>query len=531
MKLFKKTDHTGIYGFLTGAVYVIAALILLLLSYYSVTGSWLERGYMGLESVFMPDNPVMHIGMAAALIIAAIIGNLIWKKLFSKYEEKAAFAVLVLTSVMMVLAGVKILMHHPYYPIGDQVNSFFGGVYAAREGYEQQYLMFKPGGYFGIYPQQKGLTFFYMSFYKFFGDDLLAVMRLIHLIYPQMILFAGFGTLRKEKMPAFVRVIFCVLVLFCVPLYLYIPYMYGDLPSIAFSFCCMYFMAAFLEKGQIRYVIPVCIFATLAVLVRMQIWIFIIAMVITLSIEAIRRKKLRMILAALCVVISVVLGTSSVQKYYDSVSGYGHVEGVPSICWVAMGLQMSGNNPGVYNRYNQGTFESNGFDPDKTAQAAKEDIRNSLDKMKESRDYTVSFFALKLRQEWTEPDFSGYFETGGFWNYKSGTLECETPGWLTSLYSGALCIKAIGMMNYYQSLVYLMCVLLVLISLFGRRKGLPAVSVMSLISLIGGFLFFLVWENKSRYIFPFFMGLVYCVPIAFFEVSNVISRVKNPLKR
>ena len=531
MKLLKKADHIRIYGFLTGAVCVLAALILLLLSYYSVTGTWLERGYMGLESVFMQDSPAKQILMVAALVIAALIGNFIWKKLFSKCENKAAFAVLILTSAAMLLAGTKFLMHHPYYPIGDQVNTFFGGVYAAREGYSQQYLMFKPGGYFGIYPQQKGLAYLYMILYKVFGNDLLAVMRLLHLVYPQVILFAGFGALRKEKMPAFARVIFCVLVLTCIPLYLYIPYMYGDLPSTSFSFCCMYFTAAFLERGQIRYVFPLCIFAALAVLVRMQIWIFIIAMVITLCLEAIRRKKVRMILASVCVVVSVLLATSSVQKYYDSVSGYGHVEGVPSLCWVAMGLQMSGNNPGVYNRYNQGTFESNGFDPDKTALIAKEDIRNSIAEMKASRDYTVSFFALKLRQEWTEPDFSGYFETGGFWDYKSGTLECETPAWLTSLYSGALCIKAIQAMNYYQSLVYVMCAALVLIYLLGRRKDKSPVSVMSLIYLIGGFLFFLVWENKSRYILPFFICLVWCVPIAFCEVLNLLSRTKISFKR
>ena len=530
MKLFKKADHIKIYGFLTGAVFVLAALVLLLLSYYAVTGSWLSRDYMGLVSSFMPDKALTHILIAVVILIAFTCGNYIWKKFFSKHEKKAESVVLILTSILMLLAGTKFMVHHPYYPIGDQVNTFFGGVYAAKEGFEYRYAMFAPGGYFGIYPQQKGLAFFYMTMYKVFGDDLLPIMELFHLIYPQIILYAGFGALRKEKVPSFGRVFFCVLMISCIPIYLYIPYMYGDLPSIAFSFCCMYFIAAFLESGRLRHAAGICVFAALAVFVRMQIWIFVIAVLITLLLEAIKRKKLKYAVTAVCVILSCFIATSSVQRYYDSVSGYGHVDGVPSLCWVAMGLQMSGNNPGVYNRYNQGSFESNGFDADKTAQDAKEDIKNSIAEMKASRDYTLSFFALKLRQEWTEPDFNGYFETGVFWNYKSGTFESETPAWLTSLYSGELCIKAINFMNYYQSAVYLLCLAFALICLFGKHSKATAVSVMSLIYLIGGFLFFLVWENKSRYILPFFMCLVWCVPVAACEVSNALSRAKKSFK-
>ena len=527
MNIFKSLNRGKTVRFLIRIMLVISAAVLFVLTRFSVTGTFYARQYMGMESQLMQDSVLKNILMFILFLSLSLILGGMWKKLFKTGENKAAFVILLISSAAMFLAGLFFLIRHPYYMEGDQLNTFYGGVYASMEDSDVRYAMFMPGGYFGIYPQQKGLAFIYMILYGFFGDRLFTVMKFFHLIYPQLILYAGYGAMSKSRVLPFTKVLYCLMLLFCLPLYLYLPYMYGDLPSIAFSFCSMYFMSVLITDHKKIMVIPMGIFAALAVFVRMQVWIFVIAAVITLCLKAADQRKKILVLGAALMVLFSMAGTYAVEKYYDSVSGYGHVEGVPSVCWVAMGLRMKDGYPGVYSRLNQGLFEDNGFDADKTAADAKEYIKESLDYMKNDPAYTRAFFSLKLRLEWTNPDYEGFFSSGKCWSDESGVTSDKVPAKLTDLYRGNLCVKALNFANYYQSAVYMACFVLTLICLFGRKKEISSVTVLSLIYMIGGFLFFAVWENKSRYILPFFICLVWCAPIAVNELANLFSGVKK----
>ncbi len=527
MNIFKSLNRGKTVRILIKIMLVISAVILFVFARFSATGTFYARKYMEMESALVEDSASKNILMFILFLILSLILGVMWKKLFKNRENKAAFIFLFISSAVMLLAGFFFLRHHPYYMEGDQLNTFYGGVYASMEGSEIRYAMFMPGGYFGIYPQQKGLAYIYMILYGFFGDRLFTVMKYFHLIYPQMILYAGYGAMSKSRVLPFTKVLYCLMILFCLPLYLYLPYMYGDLPSIAFSFCSMYFMSVLITDHKKAMIIPMSIFAALAVFVRMQVWIFVIAAVITLCLKAADQRKKALAVGAACMVLFSFAGTHAVEKYFDSVSGYGHVEGVPSVCWVAMGLQMNDGYPGTYSRLNQGLFEDNDFDADKTAAVAKEYVKESLTYMKDNPAYTRAFFSLKLRLEWTNPDFEGFFSSGKCWSDASGVSADEVPGWLRDLYSGDLCVKALKYSNYYQSAVYMACFVLTLICLFGRKKEISSVTVLSLIYMIGGFLFFAVWENKSRYVLPFFICLVWCAPIAVNELANLFQRAKK----
>jgi hypothetical protein len=41
---------------------------------------------------------------------------------------------------------------------------------------------------------------------------------------------------------------------------------------------------------------------------------------------------------------------------------------------------------------------------------------------------------------------------------------------------------------------------------------MPLLAQLSLIYFLGGLLFFIVWENKSRYILPYYVFLILAVP-------------------
>lgn len=525
-KLFKNDSDK----LLITAMLVIVTPVLGYLAYLAVSGTYFYRFFEGSGPVLVSEDPKKQ--LLLSLIVSAVVFVLgfAWKGLFEAREKRTAKGVLFFSSAAMLLLGIVFLMHHPYYMIGDQLNTFYGGVYAAGDDPEIRYLMFMPGGYLGIYPQQKGLVFIYMNLYHIFGDRLFTVMKWFHLVYPQMILYAGYGVLEEDGINAFSRSLYCILIATCLPLYLYLPYMYGDLGTVAFCFGMTYFAIRFMRTRKIWFFIPMCLCSAMAIILRMQSWIFMIAIAIVLLLLSISNKRAIFVVAALLILTSAYSGSYLIEKHFDRVSGYGSVEGVPAIAWVAMGLQTTNGDPGVYNRYNQGTFESTDFDAEKTAVIAKEDARESFKYlMKNFSSEGREFFVTKLRQEWTNPDFGGYFETSGDWSELSGNSPEDAPEWLRSLYYGEYYDLAMKQANRYQSFVHVICFALALMMLFKRDKSVPFTVQLSFIYVIGGFIFFLFWENKSRYILPFFVSLIWVTPVIFSEIFGYMERQKKRL--
>lgn len=488
----------------------IAVFMTGLLTFYAFTGTFYPRGYMELESFLAGDGFIKNLIVSVLFIGISFFACRLFAAKVSK-KEKTAGIVLAAASVILFAVGVFYLKDHPYYMDGDQINTFYGGVYATMEGEDIRYLMFMPGGYLGIYPQQKGLVVFYMILYKLFGDSAFVCAEYLHLIYLQMILFSGYFILKTEKASPFARMVFCIFTALCVPLYLYLPYMYGDLGSIAFSFLAVLFLVRFEKDGLIRHAAALCAACTVALLLRKQMWIFITAVFLVLVLSALKKKKLKYAVAALCVIIAARGTFFCIEKYFESVSGYRGVKGVPSICWVVMGLQETDGIPGDYNRYNQGTFEENGFDADLATAVAKEDLKERVYVLTKNPAYARYFFSTKLRMEWTAPDFEALRITS-VWKAESGRNPLNPPGWLASLYTGLRYAQVMAFANAYQSIVYLCAFLLSLRFLFKKGGNLPVSVQLSLIYLIGGILFFTVWENKCRYVFPFFVICLLSVP-------------------
>ncbi|MCR4793490.1 MAG: hypothetical protein K5871_12160 [Lachnospiraceae bacterium] len=504
----------------------LSVMGLALISYYAATGTYLFRR-VGAESAYITDSFLKQ-GIVFALFAAAvlILGHL-WEK-HCKTEDSASDLILIICSVLSFVIGIIYLKDHPYYMDGDQINTFYAAVYASEKGSAIQYAMFQPGGYIGIYPQQKGLVFFYLILHGLFGEKLYTAMQYIHLLYPQMILHAGYHALKEEKISAFGRSIYCILILTCLPLYLYIPYMYGDLGSIAFSFCFALFLIRFLNSGKKLDLALMSLFGSIALLLRMQIWILLIAACIVLFLEFVRKKKILLLIACAMIVLVPYLSDLAIDTYFEKVSGYEDVDGIPAACWLAMGLQETNGNPGVYNRYNQGTFGDCGFDAEKASEIAMLDFHESLDNFREDHEYAKWFFETKLRQEWTAPDMEGFTMTS-IWDALSGTDPSEAPEWLYELYWGKYYDKVINIANRYQTIIYLSAFILAAFELifFRKKKNLSHLVQLCLIYFLGGFIFFTLWENMSRYMLPFFMSLVWLVPFMTDDLMTIKDLFKG----
>ena len=86
----------------------------------------------------------------------------------------------------------------------------------------------------------------------------------------------------------------------------------------------------------------------------------------------------------------------AVDVIYEVRSGYPSGVGIPSILWVAMGLQETEGRAGVYNRYQQATFTDYDCQQELAAQQGKEYIRERLEEFSQDPGMAFNFFKNKV---------------------------------------------------------------------------------------------------------------------------------------
>lgn len=282
-------------------------------------------------------------------------------------------------------------------------------------------------------------------------------------------------------------------------------------------------VSAYEHYEQKRYLALASFAAAMALLARKNTWIVLIAVAIYALLVSLKKKKWKFLLTGVVILLTATLSVKAVDVMYEYRSGYPNDIGIPSILWIAMGMQETDGMAGVYNRYQQSVFEDNDFQPEPSAQIGKEYIRERIQEFKENPSMTVEFYKNKLEDQWLEPLFSSLKATHSF---PEGT---ELPPVIYSLYYGNLHEMVWKYANYYQSIVYLAGAFIVIAS-FGawyQKKELPAALWMPLISVIGGFLFSILWEAQCRYVFPYYVFLILYAPMGLYAVGRMIGGLWN----
>ncbi|MCM1412623.1 MAG: hypothetical protein NC305_19085 [Lachnospiraceae bacterium] len=510
------------------AIYILQILLALVtgfLAYEGVRYSYFSPSDYEKDVFLMRDPAAAHVGVFVLGVLAlAAVCRLLDKA--PAYQEKICRGVLIFACIWIGVTGYLYIREHPYYPVGDQINTT-AGAYYARSG---NFKMFQKGGYIGLFEQQKGFLFLYEIYFALFGDLNYSMTSRFHLAFFIITLLAGHGFLKIVAKKPFYRILYSVMMMFCIPYILYLPYVYGDLPSICFSMVLFWALAAYEQRRKRRYLLAAAAAGALALMVRMNIWIVLIAVGIGMILLALKRCSLRPILAGLCIVLAAAGTMRAISIMYEYRSGYESGIGIPAVLWVAMGLQETRGLPGIYNRYQQGVFEQNDFDREASAEIGKQYIRERLREMWQNPAYARNFFLEKVKLQWLEPLFGSLEETAEFGELK------EEPEWIHDLYYGKTHDNVWKAANYYQSMIYLACFCFAAASLFRRWNALSGncAGWIPLISVVGGFLFCILWESKCRYMMPYYLYLILYAPIGFGiaadGINGMIDRILSKVK-
>ncbi len=513
-----QTDkNQKLYHVLLGILLICVLAMMMLLSYWACKISYYGAVDGRSRGMLVKDKTWAHILIFLTTALCTVkIDELLMKK-DKILQEKICLCTLIVTGVIAFALGVFYVCKNPYYPVGDQINTTAFAAYC-REG---NFSMLSPGGYVGMYQQQKGLGILYEILFALFGDFNYRPAKILHVVWWIFTILAGYGFLKLNTDRPVFRMLYCVMLLGCFPFLFYLPYIYGDVLSISFGTILFYGVAAYEHSGQKRYIALASFAAGLAVLARKNTWIILIAVVVYALLSSLKKRKLQYLLAGTAILLTAALSVKAVDVVYEVRSGYPSGVGIPSILWVAMGLQETEGRAGVYNRYQQTTFADCDFQQESATQQGKIYIRERLEEFSQDPGKAFSFFKNKLEGQWIEPMYAALETTESF---EEGTVLSPV---LESLYYGALGRIIWNLTNYYQSILYLagLMALVMLGILWWKKKDVPTSLWLPWIAVFGGFLFSIMWEAKSRYVFPYCVFMILYAPEGLYQMGLLLCKL------
>lgn len=380
--------------------------------------------------------------------------------------------------------------------------------------------------YFRYYPYQLGYVFFneiLMRIFSVFGEIekflFLEVINVFLLVASYISIMLINRKIFKNEMVQHFTVLF---LMFSFQPIIYTGFLYGIIPGLAFALYAIYFEIMYLKESKIQYGILSAVLIALAVMVKNNYMIILVAMVLVASATLLRRKKF--ILDGLYIVIACVLALSinpAVKGMYEHRSGADLGDGIPKICWFAMGLSESSMAPGWYNSScTVANFQYAGHDADIATETAKDIIKERLEYFSENPDIRKDFFFKKVTSQWNETSYESTWI-----NKVQGSYQERGEIANKVLYVKEDKVKRF--MDIHTQLIFV-AVLAGIISCLGKRN---IYKIIFPLIILGGFLFHFLSEGKSQYILPYFVFMAAFAPYGMFCICEFLQKGFAPVDK
>jgi hypothetical protein len=484
---------------------VICVIVFAFLFVFAFMFSWCHQDIDNEHVYKTEDNILLNVmWLVVGLIIAWIIGKAAEKYCNSKTINIVAVAV----GIICVLVSVYWINISKSCPRFDQEKIVEYAV--AYKGGDTSSLL--KGGYVSVHRQQLGLITFMRVLFLIAGQGNYKAFQYLTALMVFVIVYSGYriiALLTEENIKA--EAVFLALMLFCIPMYGYTPFVYGDLISTAFVMLGAWILLSAIRKFTWWKLAMLAVNCGLMLQLRRNTLIIAVAFILVVLVKTINHPDWRVLLGG-----AIIAGMAASQLVINTIYNPYIPEDsdeMPAILYVAMGTRdYIEYEPGWYDEYNRNTFRENDYDAKSATEAARNEIGKFIDKCKESPKYALDFYTLKTNTQWNVPMYqclsmNMYFDE-----------ELEGLAW--EIYFNGKDVYLENFMNIYQLLIYGGVVLTLILM---RKKWIKIENYVLLIGVYGGFLFSLIWEAKSRYILPYFIMMIPYAAIGITELTGKIS--------
>ena len=467
----------------------IGFLIFLFLTYHSL----FYTQYMAITWEEKPlnakDHPLWNV--AALVVFAAVMLGIrfLGKRLSEKWQGRLEILGITFATLWIFVLGLLWITAIDRVPQGDQA-VIYGGASYFMEG---KYHFLGHGGNCQIYPQQLGqiavveLFFHVVGPYNYFAIEVACVF------------FAAGIVLRGLKAGFTVKMTYCLLMMGCIPLVCYTSWVYGDVPSTFFLFLAFFFILCLREKPKWYIEAGVVCSFVMACLTRKNSMIFLVAFVILALIDAVSKRRWRMLLSAILCLMASLLCYQGVYAAYEYRSGIKVGRGLPVNSWIVMGMQESWNGNGWYNNFPKDEAMALDWDFDAVETVMSDYLRERMGEFRDNPGYARQFFKQKVLSQWNEPFFQCMW-------FSSNFQEEKGPATGSFLYRVYHTWQSFFDVLFWADRWHFLIFLGMLLYFAGAvKRDREPMDHLFAVTIIGGFFFTILWEAKARYVLPYFL--------------------------
>lgn len=296
-----------------------------------------------------------------------------------------------------------------------------------------------------------------------------------------------------------IRHVTAIMLMFAAQPLIFSSFLYGIIPGMTFALYGVLFMILYLQKDKFAYGIISAVCTALAVMIKTNNNIVLVAICIIVFVTMFRRKKILKDLLYIVITAALSLSVSpTVKSFYEARAELDLGDPIPYSAWFAMGLNEADNAPGWYNpSYTVHLYSNNLYNAEDTKSAAMEIIKNRAEYFATTPQARHEFFYKKFISQWNETSYQSIWNNIIRYNYAPRTGIAE---WVCG--DGEQSAKQY--MDYYAQLVFVS----VCIGLLACLKNKNILSVIPPLIILGGMTYHLLAEAKSQYSMPYFIMMI-----------------------
>lgn len=434
-------------------------------------------------------------------------------KILKRKRENIKYKYIILAIIVLIYSIFQIVWinNRMAEPSTDQEKTYNAAVAIAEGNIYEEIQKDNNVAYFESYSQQFGTAFIWSIIFKLIGTTNFTVIQYSNVIANVITIFSIYLICKElSKKYNVNKYLGIILIITFVTLPLLSTFVYGDLSSLAFALLSIYFIMKYTNTGKIRNAIFSMCLMLLSYMLRMNTLIFILGIQIYLFIEILskRENKKQIIVKSILILgfFCIMIPASCVKSYYCNECDINPNRAFPKMGYLYMGMTES-TNPGWYNigRGHIGFY----LDREEANDIYADSIKERANYFKENPKYFLNFYVRKLSSIWTENTYAGLHH-----NYSNNFKNKETAN---KLIDENLKKYENMIYTYQKSLVFLIFGIS-LIVIIQNRKNISNEVILLLTVFIGGFLFHILWEAKSRYVIPYIIVLI---PLATIEIDKI----------
>ena len=480
--------------FCGGAALALLLAVLIPLAVSSLGITVFESIYGNYEEsiTFLRDSVLPNIALTL-LVLAALLGCRALLERFARVRLSLVCCAVWLAVALLWIVGIGLQQEVDCKDVVDAAILFSRGNYRPLRV-----------AYYSAYPYQLAVCLFLEVILRLIpGVDINLFMQVLNVLLSTctMGLLAALSALVFEDERA--RLGTQVMLMAFVPFLLFNTYVYGTVPMLFLVSLALLSFARYVRTRRARYAALYVLAMGAAYAAKQNALIPILAVLICAVLDAIRTRDVKMVV---CAVLALLLG-AGLSRFavwqYELRSGMQLGAPISALARLVMGLQESATCAGWFNGYTA-PFIDLSVTAGMQKEIASADLAQRLAELAADPGMTLSFLRDKYLSQWLEPGYSTLW-----YGFRCDWLG-RFNGLAALLYRENSPVRAVveGYMNLYQQAFYAMAVVGAAACL--KRRGDVTALVLP-VTVFGGFLFHMLFEAKSQYIFVY---AVYLMPLA-----------------